>query len=163
IEPVARSHTMNSLRLFALTAICAVLATPVASVAAPAESSVACLTPRLTLVERRVSEEAARGLPTLISFLNRTQPIYQVRLDGARACALDPSVGADDRVGERLRGVRVLVEEALLRVEAGRGHRPAEDAVGLGDDAGVRDDLQIARAGEQRDHRVEVGDGVDLP
>jgi len=76
---------MNSLRLFALTAICAVLATPVASVAAPAESSAACLTPRLTLVERRVSEEAARGLPTLISFLNRTQPIYQVRLDDAVA------------------------------------------------------------------------------
>ena len=74
---------MNSLRLFALTAICAVLATPVASVAAPAESSVACLTPRLTLVERRVSEEAARGLPTLISFVNRTQSIYQLRLNDA--------------------------------------------------------------------------------
>ena len=74
---------MNSLRLFALTAICAVLATPVASVAAPAESSAACLTPRLTLVERRVSEEAARGLPTLISFVNRTQAIYQLRLADA--------------------------------------------------------------------------------
>ena len=76
---------MNSLRLFALTAICAVLATPVASVAAPAESSAACLTPRLTLVERRVSEEAARGLPTLISFVHRTQPIYQLRLVDAVA------------------------------------------------------------------------------
>ena len=76
---------MNSLRLFVLTAACAVLATPVASVAAPAESSSACMAPRQTLVERRVSEEAARGLPTLISFLNRTQPIYQVRLDGAVA------------------------------------------------------------------------------
>ena len=76
---------MNSLRLFVLTAVCAVLATPVASVAAPAESYAACLAPRLTLVERRVSEEAARGLPTLISFVNRTQPIYQLRLADAVA------------------------------------------------------------------------------
>ena len=74
---------MNSLRLFVLTAACAVLATPVASVAAPAESSAACRGPRLTLVERRVSEEAARGLPTLISFVNRTQSIYQLRLNDA--------------------------------------------------------------------------------
>ena len=43
------------------------------------------MAPRLTLVERRVSEEAARGLPMLISFVNRTQPIYQVRLDDAVA------------------------------------------------------------------------------
>jgi hypothetical protein len=80
IKPVARSYTMNSLRLFVLTAACAVLATPVAGVAAPAESSAACMAPRLSLVQRRVSEEAARGLPTLISFVNRTQPIYQLRL-----------------------------------------------------------------------------------
>ena len=39
--------------------------------------------PRLTLVERRVSEEAARGLPRLIAFVNRTQPIYQLRLADA--------------------------------------------------------------------------------
>jgi len=38
------------------------------------------MTPHPTLVERRVSEEAARGLPTLVSFVNRTQAIYQVRL-----------------------------------------------------------------------------------
>jgi len=74
---------MNSLRLFVLTAACAVVATPIASVAAPAESSAACMAPRLTLVERRVSEEAARGLPTLISFVNRTQGIYQLRLTDA--------------------------------------------------------------------------------
>jgi len=74
---------MNSLRLFVLTAVCAVLATPVASAAAPAESSAACMTPHLTLVERRVSEAAARGLPTLVSFVNRTQAIYQLRLGDA--------------------------------------------------------------------------------
>jgi len=71
---------MNSLRLFVLTAACAVLATPIGSAAAPAESSAACPAPHLTLVERRVSEEAARGLPMLVSFVNRTQAIYQVRL-----------------------------------------------------------------------------------
>jgi hypothetical protein len=27
-----------------------------------------------------VSDEAARGLPSLISFVNRTQPFYQLRL-----------------------------------------------------------------------------------
>ena len=74
---------MNSLRLFVLTAACTVLATPIASVAAPAESSAACMAPHLSLVQRRVSEEAARGLPTLISFVNRTQPIYQLRLADA--------------------------------------------------------------------------------
>jgi hypothetical protein len=86
IESVARSHTMNSLRLFALTAVCAVLVAPVAIAAAPADSSfAACTAPRLSLVQRRVSEEAARGLPTLISFVNRTQPIYQLRLVDAIA------------------------------------------------------------------------------
>src|SRR4051794_3677125 len=67
---------MNSLRLFVLTAACAVLAAPVASVAAPAESSAGCMPPSASLVQRRVSDEAARGLPSLISFVNRTQPIY---------------------------------------------------------------------------------------
>jgi len=71
------------LRIPAIAAACAVLASPVASVAAPAESSAVCPAPRLTLVERRVSEEAARGLPTLISFVNRTQSIYQLRLNDA--------------------------------------------------------------------------------
>jgi hypothetical protein len=76
---------MKSLRIFVLTTVCAVLATPIATAAAPAESSAACTAQRMTLVQRRVSEEAARGLPTLISFLNRTQPIYQVRLADAVA------------------------------------------------------------------------------
>ena len=74
---------MNSLRLLVLTAVCAVLATPIASVAAPTGAAAACMAARLSLVERRVSEEAARGLPTLISFVNRTQSIYQLRLNDA--------------------------------------------------------------------------------
>ena len=77
---------MNSLRLFALTVAGAALAFPFASAAAPAESAVvACVAPSQGLVYRRVSEEAARGLPTLISFVNRTQPIYQLRLVDAVA------------------------------------------------------------------------------
>jgi len=71
---------MNSLRLFVLTAACAVLATPIANAAAPAESFAACMAPRASPLERRVGEEAARGLPSLISFVNRTQSIYQLRL-----------------------------------------------------------------------------------
>ena len=39
----------------------------------------------LTLTERRISEEAAKGLPSLIAFVNLTQPIYQVRLVDAVA------------------------------------------------------------------------------
>ena len=74
---------MNSLRWSFLTAVCAVLVTPVAGVAAPAESSAVCMPPTPTLVERRVGEEAARGLPRLIAFVNRTQPIYQLRLADA--------------------------------------------------------------------------------
>ena len=103
---------MNSLRLFVLTAVCAVLATPVASAAAPAESSAACLAPSLTLVERRVSEEAVRGLPTLISFVNRTQPIYQLRvvdavamIDAERA-RRNHCVTASANVSPRLRSPR---------------------------------------------------------
>jgi hypothetical protein len=77
---------MNSLRLFVLTAACAAIATPFASTAAPADANVAaCMTPRLSLVERRVNDEAARGLPSLISFVNRTQPIYQLRVVDAVA------------------------------------------------------------------------------
>jgi hypothetical protein len=77
---------MNSLRLFVLTVACAALATPFASAAAPAESTTAtCMAPRLSLVQQRVSDEAARGLPTLIAFVHRTQPIYQLHVADAVA------------------------------------------------------------------------------
>ncbi len=77
---------MNSLRLFVLTVACAAIATPFASAAAPADSSaVACAAPRLGLIGQRVSDEAARGLPTLTSFINRTQPIFQLHVVDAVA------------------------------------------------------------------------------
>ena len=42
----------------------------------------------------------------------------------AGAGGLDPLVGAHDRVGQRLHGVRVLVDEALRRVQAAAGIGP---------------------------------------
>ena len=75
---------MNAHRLLILTAVGMALVAPIASVAAPAGASAASCTPKpMTLVQRRISEEAARGLPTLISFVNRTQAIYQLRLADA--------------------------------------------------------------------------------
>ncbi len=74
---------MNSLRLLVLTASCAVVFAPDASAAVSAASCSAA--PHQSLVERRIDEEAARGLPALISFVNRTQPIYQLRVVDAVA------------------------------------------------------------------------------
>ena len=34
---------------------------------------------------RRIEENAARGMPALIAFVNRTQPIYQLTLEDAVA------------------------------------------------------------------------------
>ena len=77
---------MNAHRLLILTAVGMALVAPVASVAAPAGASAASCAPTpMTLVQRRISEEAARGLPALIGFVNLTQPIYQVRLTDAVA------------------------------------------------------------------------------
>ena len=77
---------MNSLRLFAVTvATFAAVATPFASAAAPAESTLACTAPSQSLAERRVTAEAARGLPSLIRFVHRTQPIYQLNVVDAVA------------------------------------------------------------------------------
>jgi hypothetical protein len=72
---------MNALRLSVLTAVVATLAAPIVAQAAPSEATGACSAPSRTLVERRIEENAARGMPTLIAFVNRTQQIYQLRLD----------------------------------------------------------------------------------
>ena len=72
---------MNSLRLFALTVAGAALTAPFVSAAAPAECALAaCTAPTRSLEQRRVEDVAARGLPSLIAFVNRTQPIYQLSL-----------------------------------------------------------------------------------
>jgi hypothetical protein len=73
---------MNALRISVLTAVVATLAAPLAGTAAPARDAAiaSCATAPTSLVERRISEEAARGLPALIGFVNRTQPIYRLRV-----------------------------------------------------------------------------------
>ncbi|HSC64491.1 MAG TPA: hypothetical protein VLD35_12700 [Caldimonas sp.] len=77
---------MSPVRTFAFTLLAAVFAAPLGSVAAPAgESTAACTAAPNSLVERRIAEQAARGLPSLIGFVNRTQPIYQLRLVDAVA------------------------------------------------------------------------------
>jgi len=69
-----------------MTVAAAALAAPFASAAAPADSArAACMAPSQSLIHRRVSDEGARGLPSLISVVNRTRPIYQLRLIDAVA------------------------------------------------------------------------------
>ncbi len=77
---------MSPLRLFVLTAAVAALAAPLASLAAPArDASATCMAKPMTLTERRISEQAANGMPALIGFVKLTQPIYQVRVEDAVA------------------------------------------------------------------------------
>ena len=75
---------MNALRLSVLIAS-AVVAAPIAASAAPSDATSACSAPSRSLVDRRIEENAARGLPALIAFVNRTQPIYQLTLEDAVA------------------------------------------------------------------------------
>ena len=76
---------MNALRLSVLTAVVATRAAPIAAMAAPSDATSACSAPSRSLVQRRIEESAARGKPTLIAFVNRTQPIYQLTLEDAVA------------------------------------------------------------------------------
>ncbi|HEY2188049.1 MAG TPA: hypothetical protein VGH48_05750 [Caldimonas sp.] len=77
---------MNALRLSVLTAIVATLAAPLAALAAPgSDTADVCTSPTRSLVERRVEEQAARGMPALIGFVHRTQPFYQLTVEDAVA------------------------------------------------------------------------------
>ena len=76
---------MNALRLFALTAVVASLAAPIAASAAPGDATSACATPSRSNVERRIEEYASRGMQPLIAFVNRTQFIYQLSVEDAVA------------------------------------------------------------------------------
>ena len=73
---------MNPIRVSVLTAVVATLSAPLACSAAPApDTTIAgCSAVPTSLAQRRIVEEAARGLPALISFVNRSQPIYQLRV-----------------------------------------------------------------------------------
>jgi hypothetical protein len=76
---------MNAFRLSVLIASAAIVAAPIVASAAPSDATSACSAPSRSLVERRIEENAARGLPALIAFVNRTQPIYQLTLEDAAA------------------------------------------------------------------------------
>lgn len=76
---------MNALRLFALTAVVATLATPIAAAAAPSAATSACTSPSRSIVERRIEEHADRGMQSLVAFVHRTQPIYQLTVEDAVA------------------------------------------------------------------------------
>ncbi len=76
---------MNALRLFALTAVVATLATPIAASAAPSDTTGACTSPTRSPIQRRIEENAANGMPALVAFVHRTQPFYQVSVEDAVA------------------------------------------------------------------------------
>ena len=76
---------MNALRLFALTAVVATLAAPISGIAAPADATSACTAPGRSLVERRIEEQAAQGMQSLVAFVHRTSPIYQLSVEDAVA------------------------------------------------------------------------------
>ena len=79
---------MNALRISVLPFFVAMLSAPVAVVAAPASGAATvadCSAAQRSLVERRIHEEAARGMPALIGFVNRTRPFYQLTVVDAVA------------------------------------------------------------------------------
>jgi len=76
---------MNALRLFALTAIVASFAAPIAANAAPGDATGVCTAPSRSNLERRIEEYASRGMQPLIAFVNRTQFIYQLSVEDAVA------------------------------------------------------------------------------
>jgi hypothetical protein len=76
---------MNALRLFALTAVVASFAAPLAAQAAPADATGACAAPSRSNIERRIEERAGRGMQSLVAFVHRTQPFYQLTVEDAVA------------------------------------------------------------------------------
>lgn len=77
---------MSPIRLFILTVAMAALATPLAVRAADASSvAPACAPAPMSPLHKRIRDEAARGLPALIGFVNISQPIYQLRVVDAVA------------------------------------------------------------------------------
>ena len=76
---------MNALRLFALTAVVATLTAPFAASAAPSDATSACAPTARSPVQRRIEDHAARGMQSLIGFVHRTQPFYQLTVEDAVA------------------------------------------------------------------------------
>ena len=76
---------MNALRLSVLTAVVATLAAPIVASAAPSDAATACASPSRSIVERRIEEHAGRSMQSLVAFVHRTQPIYQLTVEDAVA------------------------------------------------------------------------------
>src|SRR5712691_9517194 len=106
----------------------------------------------LHLVER---EQVQRLVGEQIRLGNRAQHV----LGGS---GLDPFVGANDGVGERLDRVRILPDEIDRRVEATRGHRTAQDLLGPSQGPRVGNDLDVPILLELGHDRIGVGNRVDL-
>ena len=71
---------MKPVHLLFLAFTCASMAAPLACAAAPSIDAAATCSPSLTPLQQRINENAAAGLPSLIAFVNRTKPIYQLDL-----------------------------------------------------------------------------------
>src|SRR6266508_3793281 len=106
----------------------------------------------LHLVER---EQVQRLVGEQIRLGNRAEHVLG-------RSGLDPPVGADDGVGERLDRARVLSNEIDRCIEATRGHRTAQDLLGSPQGAGVGDDPDVPILLEFGHDRIGVGNGVDL-
>src|SRR2546428_1519253 len=106
----------------------------------------------LHLVER---EQVQRLVGEQIGFGNRTEHVLG-------RSGLDPFVGANDGVGERLDRARIPSNVIDRRVEAARGHRAAQDLLGSTQGAGVGDDLDVAVLLEFGHDRIGVGNRIDL-
>ena len=76
---------MNALRLSVLTAVVATLAAPIVASAAPSDATSACAAAARSPVQRRIEEQADRGMQSLVAFVHRTQPFYQLTVEDAVA------------------------------------------------------------------------------
>src|SRR2546422_9071428 len=106
----------------------------------------------LHLVER---EKVQRLVAQQIGFGNRTEHVLG-------RSGLDPFVGANDGVGERLARARIFSNKPARRVEATRRHRTAQDLFGTSQGSGIGDDLDVAILLEFGHDRIGVGNRVDL-
>nr|HET7860165.1 hypothetical protein [Caldimonas sp.] len=58
---------------------------PITAFAAPGDATGACPAPSRSNVERRIEEHAGRGMQSLVAFVQRTRPIYQLNVEDAVA------------------------------------------------------------------------------
>src|SRR6266496_4289019 len=106
----------------------------------------------LHLVER---EQVQRLVGEQIRLGNRAEHVLG-------RSGLDPPVGADDGVGERLDRARVLSNDIDRCIEATRGYRTAQDLLGSSQGSGIGDDPDVPILLEFCNYRIGIGNRVDL-